>query len=71
MILTVNKMSEASAKQAEALTSYFSLFTTTSSPTARTMRDEDEARLELSRRGYPVDGTPDEQAKWVLEQTRY
>lgn len=71
MMSVVEKMTDATTAQAQAFSDYLSLFKVTEAPVSRTMRDADEYELELVRKGYPVRGSAEEQAKWVLEQSRY
>jgi hypothetical protein len=66
---TAAKMAEASKAQAESFTAYLNLFKVQSAPESRVMRDEDEYKEELRRSGFPVDASPEEQARWVLSQT--
>lgn len=68
-MLTVKEMTLASAAQAKALSDWLALFKVDSAPVSRTMRDSDEYRNELARRGYPLTGTPEEQAQWVLRSS--
>jgi hypothetical protein len=69
MLEVVKQMTTATAAQAKAFSDYLEMFKVTAAPVARTMRDEDEYLLELARKGYPLHGTPDDQARWVLEQS--
>lgn len=69
MLKAVQKMSDATIAQANALNEYFALFKVATPPVSRTMRDQDEWEMELNRRGFPINGTPEEQGAWVLSQT--
>lgn len=75
-ILTAQSASNAEqaasiSKMADAFSQYLQLFASADAPIARITRDEDEIRAELKRRGFPVDGTPEQQASWVLHETSW
>jgi len=70
MMSAVKEMAAASRAQNETFAAYLAMFKTDTAPVGRTMRDTDEWHHELVRRGYPVLGTADEQAKWVLDSTQ-
>jgi hypothetical protein len=69
----MEKMVEGVIAQSKTLNAYIDLFKIDPDKMqgSRTMRDQDEWKAELRRGGYPVDAPADEQAKWVLEQSRY
>lgn len=70
VVSSLTALAQSQAEQAKGFQDYLSFFKTDSTPlVSRTIRDEDEYRWEMERNGYPTSGTPEEQAKWVLQQT--
>lgn len=65
----IGRLAEASLQQSSVVQSHLDLFSTTASPVSRTLRDADEFRNELERSGFPVDAPPDDQMRWVLNNT--
>lgn len=65
--LAMTKLAEAQMAQSKSFTDYLALFSTSPTPTpSRTLRDEDEWEMEMERSGYPIHGSAQEQAQWVL-----
>lgn len=65
----VGKLADASAAQAAAFQSHLALFSVTSPPTSRTLRDADEYQSEIERAGFPALAPYEDQLKWVLSNT--
>jgi hypothetical protein len=65
----VEHQADANRAQSEAFNTFLQSFQVASSPVARTMRDEDEHRAELERKGFPVHGSPEAQLQWVLKES--
>jgi hypothetical protein len=64
------RISEAAKQQGEVLARYLDLFKNPDPPRRWTSQHADQAELRkmLEADGYPVDGTEEEQAKWLAEQ---
>jgi hypothetical protein len=63
-------MASAQAAQTTAFNEYLGMFKLTpAASTHHTITDKDEWERELLAAGFPVTGTPEEQATWVLKQT--
>jgi hypothetical protein len=65
----VISQADASKAQSDAFNAFLQSFQVASAPVARTMRDEDEHRSELARKGFPVGGSPEAQLQWVLKNS--
>lgn len=55
----------AAAEQAAALRAHMELFRVADGATGWVNRDEDEYLAELERKGFPRNGTQEEQLRWV------
>lgn len=66
---SLNKLAEAQIAQSKSFTDYLSLFKTDGPTSSHVVRESDEYRWEMERAGFPVDGSPADQAKWVLENS--
>lgn len=66
---TTNRFAEAAKQQGEVLSKYLDLFKTPAEPRRWTGQQtaDQEMKEALKREGYPVDGTEEEQAKWLAE----
>lgn len=58
---------EASAKQADVLQSYLSLFKGDKEPERWVRSEVEQNKAELLEAGFPVNGTEAEQAEWILK----
>jgi hypothetical protein len=66
----ITEMTVAQKEQTKSFNDYLNLFKTDTTPTpSRVSRDQDEYDREMDRLGFPRNGTPNEQAEWVLRMT--
>lgn len=62
----VNEQAKATAAMAVSFSDYLSLFRVTAPPVDRRTTDEAESVKELKKKGYPVDGTVEEQLRFLF-----
>ena len=68
-MLAVNSMAQASTKQAEILGEYLKMFQTPGEPIKWEYDLEESNIKEMTDKGYPREGTEQEQIQWLFDHT--
>lgn len=67
VMAAVEKITATQSKQLEAITTHLELFKTVEPPTASSMSGSEDNRAWAEQAGFPFEGTPEEQHRWILE----